>query len=319
MSIPIVVIPGDDPPQIVGSSHLDRLRQLSRVVLYQDRPKDEAELIQRTSKATAVINSRGQVKWPGHVLRELPQLKMITACGIGTDSIDLEAARKLGIVVCNVPERTARFVAEHAFAMMCAISRRTAWMTSQLKQGRWPHELSVSLSGKTLGVIGTGNIGCEMIRLARSIDMDVLAWSFHPSEEKARRYGFQYASFDEVLGTSDVISLHVKLTEESRHLIGERELNLMKPTAILVNTSRGPVVETNGLVEALNDNRIFGAALDVFDVEPIPKNHPLLACENVVLTPHSADQTPEGIDLLNEGCVDNVLGFLSGRTQNVVV
>jgi D-3-phosphoglycerate dehydrogenase / 2-oxoglutarate reductase len=318
MPQPLVVIPGDDPPQMAGSPHLDRLHELARVVLYEDRPEDEAELIRRVSDASVVINSRGQVKWPGHVLRQLPNLKMITACGIGTDSIDIETANELGIVVCNVPKRTAGVVAEHAFALMFALSRRTAWFTAELKEARWPRELSVSLAGKTLGVIGTGNIGCEMIRLAKNIGMNALAWSFHPSKEKEKQFGFQYVSQDELLRTSDVVSLHVKLTPDSHRLIGERELQLMKPTSMLVNTSRGAVVDSQALANALNNEKIFGAAVDVFETEPVLCDDPLLSCEHVVLTPHCADQTPEGIDLLNGGCIDNAMAWLSGQPQNVV-
>ena len=131
-----IVIPGDDPPQLQGSPHLKRLRALGEVRLQTDRPADDAEKVRRCQGATCLINSRGAVKWPGHVLEQLPDLRMITTCGIGTDSIDLETAQRRGIIVCNLPGRTAPIVAEHAFALMFAVARRTAWQTQQLKQGR---------------------------------------------------------------------------------------------------------------------------------------------------------------------------------------
>lgn len=315
---PLIVIPGDDPPQIAGSPHLDRLQDHGEVVLCDTRPASNEELIERAGGATCVINSRGHVEWPREVLGRLPKLKMITACGIGVDAIDLQAARELGIVVCNVPGRTATIVAEHALALLLAAARRAAWFTARLKAGRWPQLLSISLIGKTLGVVGTGNIGCETIRLARALGMNVLAWSFHPSAEKAQRLEFGYVELDELLRESDAISLHVKLTQDSRGLLGERELALMKPGAILVNTARAAVVDTEALVAALNEGRLAGAGLDVFDAEPLPPDHSLLRCEQIVLTPHSADQTPEGIDLLNGGSVDNVIAFLAGRPTNVV-
>jgi phosphoglycerate dehydrogenase-like enzyme len=317
-SRPVILIPGDDPPQIQSSPRLERLKEYGDVVLYDNRPQTEAELLDRTEDVTCVINSRGQVKWPGHVLKGLPNLKMITVCGIGTDAIDLEVAKEQGIVVSNIPGRTSPVVAEHAFALMLAVSRCTSFFTQKMKDGAWPLWLATSLSGKTLGVIGTGNIGCEMIRLSKAFGMNVIAWSFHPSEEKARRLGFQYVELDELLKQTDVVSLHVQLTDDSRNLIGERELSLMKPGSLLVNTARGAVVNSSALVNALNSGHLAGAGLDVFATEPLPADDPILNCDHVVLTPHCADQVPEGIDLLNSGCVENVIAFLEGRAQNVV-
>jgi D-3-phosphoglycerate dehydrogenase len=157
-----------------------------------------------------------------------------------------------------------------------------------------------------------------MARLGRALGMDVVAWTFHPEPARAAGLGVRYVALDDLLRTADVISLHVRLSPESRGLIGARELGLMKPGAILVNTARGPVVDTDALVAALESGRLAGAGLDVFDTEPLPPNHPILTCEQVVLTPHNADQTPEGMDILNAGVVDNVIAFLEGRPQNVV-
>jgi D-3-phosphoglycerate dehydrogenase len=177
---------------------------------------------------------------------------------------------------------------------------------------------NVLLRGKTLGIIGTGNIGAAMGQLGRAIGMNVIAWTFNPSPERAAQLGVRFVEMDELLRTSDVVSLHVKLTDDTRQLIGKRELALMKPGALLVNTARGAMVDTAALIDALNVGHLAGAAIDVFDIEPLPADHPLLACEQVILTPHNADQTPEGVDLLNEGAVDNVIAFLEGRPQNVV-
>lgn len=317
-SRPIILVPGDDPPQIQNSPHLDRLREHGEVVLYDTRPNSGAEKLGRAFEATIIINSRGQVKWPGDLIRQLPALKMMTVCGIGTDAIDIGAAREHGVVVCNIPGRTAPVVAEHAFALMMAISRRLAFQTIEMKKGEWPRILSTSLLGKTLGVVGTGNIGCEMIRLARAFGMRVLAWSYHPFPEKAEKLSFSYVEMDELLARSDVVSLHVKLTEESRNLIGEREFARMKAGSLLVNTARGAVVDMEALLAALDSGHLGGAALDVYHTEPLPPDHPILEREQIVLTPHSADQTPEGVDLLNGGAVDNVLAFLEGAPQNVV-
>ncbi len=264
------------------------------------------------------MNTRSAVTWPEGALRGLPRLRLIATCSIGTDMIDLRAAASQGIVVCNQPGRTAPIVAEHIFGLMFATAKRAAYQTAELKAGRWGRMENVFLQGKTLGVIGVGNVGAELARLAGSIGMDVLAWTFNPSPERARRLGVSFVGMDELLGRSDVVSLNVRLSGDTRHLIGARELALMKRGSILVNGGRGDLVHTGAMIEALNSGRLAGAALDVFDAEPLPPDHPILACEQVVMTPHMADQTPEGMELLNEGAVDNVIAFLEGRPQNVV-
>jgi len=314
----VIVAPGDDPEQIQNSTHLERLKPYGEVIVYKDRPGTREEKIARVKDAVCLMNTRGAIKWPAEDLRALPKLKMATVCGIGTDSFDLKVARELGITVCNLPGRTAPVVAEHAFGLMMAAAKRTCFQTAELRAGRWTRMDNVYLRGKTLGLIGTGNIGADMGRLAKAIGMEVIAWTYNPAPERATRLGFRFVSLDELLKTSDVVSVHVKLTDQSKGLIGSRELGLMKQGAILVNTARGPIVDSAALVSHLKSGHLGGAAIDVFDQEPLPADHPLLFCEQVVLTPHNADQTPEGMDILNAGVVENVIAFLEGRPQNVV-
>jgi D-3-phosphoglycerate dehydrogenase len=314
-----IVIPGDAPPQIQGSAHLDRLRAVGEVALYLDSPATPEEQLRRLEGADVLLNSRGQVKWPGNLLRQLPGLKMIAVCGIGTDAIDLEAARAQGIVVSNIGSVTAPVVAEHTLALLLATARRTSFYTNELRNGRWMSREGITLWGKTLGLIGAGAIAAEMARLGRAIGMDVLAWTFHPSDERARKLGVRFTGLDTLLSLADAVSVHVKLTEQTRGLIGEKEIGRMKRGAILINTARGPIVDTAALIAALNSGHLGGAGLDVYETEPLPGGHPLLACEQLVLTPHSADFTPEGIELLNRTTVDNILAYLDGRARNRVV
>jgi phosphoglycerate dehydrogenase-like enzyme len=316
---PLIVIPGDDPPQLQGSAHLDRLRAAANVVLHADRPGDDDEKVRRVRGACCLINSRSSVRWPGHVLRQLPDLRMIAVCGIGTDAVEAQAARELNIAVCNLPGRTAAIVAEHALGLMFAIAKRAWFQTNELKAGRWTRLDNVYLHGKTLGLVGAGHIAAHLARLAAALGMTVLAWTPHPSPQRAARLGVTFLPLDELLAASDVLSLHVPLTESTRGLIGAGELARLRPGALLVNTARGPIVDTAALVAALDSGHLAGAAIDVFDVEPLPADHPLLRCQQVVLTPHNADQTPEGVELLNAGVVDNVLAFLAGRVQNRVI
>jgi D-3-phosphoglycerate dehydrogenase len=314
----LIVIPGDDPVQIAGSPHLERLRAYGEVVLHRDRPTDDDEKLRRAAHATVLINSRSAVKWPAALLRRLSRLRFITVAGIGTDAIDLDAARQHDIVVSNIPGRTASIVAEHALALMLAAARRLPTQTSELRAGRWTNLDMTYLGGKTLGIVGAGSIGARMAELGRAIGMNVIAWTFRPSAERSARLGVEFVELDDLLGRSDVVSLHIKLTPQSRGLIGRRELALMKPGCILVNTARGAIVDTDALVESLRGGCLGGAALDVYDVEPLPADHPIRQCDRVVLTPHNADQTPEGMDILNGGAVDNVIAFLEGRPRNVV-
>lgn len=313
-----IVVPGDDPPQIQTSPHLERLTPYGDVVLYTDRPITSTEKVNRAKEADILINSRGMVNWTAPILRQLSKLQMITTCSIGTDMIDLQVAKELGVVVCNQPGRTAPVVAEHAFGLMFALAKRTAFHTAETKAGRWNRIDNIFLRNKVLGIVGTGNTGSEMIKLGRAVGMNVIAWTLHPSQEKADRLGIQYVSFEKLLQTADVISLHIKLTDESRHLIGKQELELMKQGALLINCARGEVVQTSALVEALDAGHLGGAGIDVYDQEPPPPNYPLLACKQVILTPHCADMTPEGVDLLNEGAVDNIISYLEGCPKNVV-
>jgi phosphoglycerate dehydrogenase-like enzyme len=313
-----IVIPADEPPQLQGSPHLDRLRRHGEVALYPDRPATAEEKVRRARDADCLINSRGSVKWPGEILRQLPRLRLIAVCGIGTDAIDLDSARERGIVVCNIPGRTALIVAEHALALMFATARRTWFQTNELKQGGWNRRDNVYLQGKTLGIIGAGSIGAALAKMARGVGLHVQAWTFSPTPERAAQLGVAFVPLDELLRASDVVSVHVKLTDQTRNLIGSREFGLMKRGALFINTARGEVVDTTALTAALHSGHLAGAGIDVYEVEPLPADYPLLNCEQVVLTPHNADQTPEGMDILNGGVVDNVIAFLEGKPQNQV-
>ncbi len=312
-----IVIPGDHPAHIADSPHLSRLDP-HRVTVFSDLPGGLDEQVERARDADIILNSRAQVAWKEDSLRRLPRLALIATCSIGVDNIDLVVARELGILVCNQPGRTAPIVAEHALALLMAVAKRAAFFTESMRAGRWERMDTVYLNGKTLGVIGAGDIGGAVARLGRALGMNVVAWTPHPSPERAQRLGVRFLALDELLALADAVSIHVKLTDQTRGLIGARELARMRPGALLVNTARGPVVDAAALKAALDSGHLGGAGLDVFAEEPLPAGDPLLSCEQVVLTPHCADTTPEGVDLLNGGAVDNILAFLRGEPRNVV-
>lgn len=315
---PIVVIPSDDPAQCQGSAWLTKLAEKAEVRLFTDRCTTVDEQLKRAKDAVAVINSRSYLRWPEEVMAKLPSLKFITVCGIGTDAIDKAAAKRRGIVVSNLPGRTAPVVSEHAFGLMFAVAKHATWYTDQLRAGKWVKKDMMMLQGKTVGIIGAGPIAQHMAKLCKAVGMKVIGWTFHPSAERARDTGIEFVPLETLLQQSDAVSIHLPLTDQSRKLIGKRELALMKSGSILVNTGRGPIVDEAALVDAINSGRLFGAGLDVFEQEPLPPGSPITKCERVVLTPHVADMTPEGLELLNQGVVENTLAYLAGKPVNVV-
>ncbi len=313
-----IVIPDDYPPVISGTRHLERLREFGEVEVYKSRPQDEEELLRRIEDADIVVNIRAYCKFPSDILKAATKLKLLSIWGVGSDNVDLDAARELGIPVTTTPGTATVSVAEHALALMLAVARKIPQIDKQVKEGKWVRGLVTQLSGKTLGVVGTGAIGCHFAKLACGIGMNVVAWTFHPSDEKARAFGFEYISLEQLLKESDVVSIHLKLSDETEAFIGKREIALMKPSAILLNTARGAIVDKEALIEALKMGKIAGAGLDVYHKEPLDPGDPILGLDNVVLTPHSAGQTTEVLDNGLGMAVDNVANFISGKLTNVV-
>ena len=269
-----ILVPGDDPPQIAGSPHLERLESYGDVTLYDTTPQSFEEKIERAQDFDVIINSRGVVNWHERELRALPNLRMITTCSIGTDMLDLNVAREMGVVVSNQPGRTAPVVAEHMFGLMFAVAKLAAFQTAEIKAHRWTRCMYHMIQKKTLGIIGTGNIGAEMARLGRAVDMDVIAWTFNPSDERAKELGVRFVELDELLRSADVVSVHVALTPDTENLIGQREVELMKAGALLLNGARGAIVDLDALAQGLQSGHLGGAALDVFPEEPFVAPHP---------------------------------------------
>jgi phosphoglycerate dehydrogenase-like enzyme len=252
-----------------------------------------------------VVNIRSSSQFGEAVFAASPRLRLISIWGTGTDNVDLGAASRRGIAVTNTPGVAAHSVAEHALALMLAVARNIPRLDAAVRGGEWRRGQSMELRGKTLGIVGLGAIGRAFARLGQGIGMRVIAWTVHPDPS----LGFALVDRDELFRTADVVSLHVRLTPEMRGMVGRRELELMKPSAILINTARGALVDEGALVEALSTGRITGAGLDVFETEPLPAEHPLTAFSNVVLTPHCAGITPEALENGLRMAVENVLKF----------
>ena len=316
----MIAVPDDFPSVFAGTEAHERAKALGEVRVHTERgADDERELIRRIGDAQAAINIRAHARFSDAVFAACPALKLVSVWGTGTDNVDLHGAGMRGVTVCNTPGINAFAVAEHALTLMLAVARKITVLDAEMRKGRWPREMLTQLLGKTLGVFGMGAIGSRMVALGRGIGMSVLGWSAHGDDARIRAAGARPASKDEILKTADVVSLHVRLTPETRGFIGKKDLALMKPTAILVNTGRGPLVDRDALLAALKERRILGAGLDVFHQEPLQPDDPVLSLPNVVCSPHNAGQTPEVIRDGLLAAVTNVENFLRGHPTNLVV
>ena len=255
----------------------------------------------------------------GEFFRTAPNLKLVQLLSAGYDHVDVEAARKAKVPVSNNGGANAIAVAEHTLMLMLAVLKRVVRFHNDVVAGKWrvanAAEIRVyELSGRRLGIVGLGNIGKKVVRRAAAFDMKIQYYDIRRlSEAEEDALGVRFVLFDELLRTSDVVSLHVPLDDSTRHLIGARELGLMKPEAVIINTCRGPVIEENALHDALKSGRIAGAGLDVMVEEPPKPNHPLLALPNVTLTPHSAGPTWENWRARFRNGFDNITRVAAGR------
>jgi phosphoglycerate dehydrogenase-like enzyme len=299
--------------------HWKRLDGRATVEAFSDTLADEAALARRLAPYEIVVAIRERTRFTAGVIDRLPALRLLALAGRWTGQVDLRAAAARGIVVTET-EGSAVNAFEHTIALMMALVRRVPQEDRAMRAGAWQTPpLGVDMAGKTLGVVGLGKIGGKMAAFGRLLGMRVLASGITLTDERAAAAGARRVDLDTLLRESDVVTLHLRLSDTSRGLITARHLALMKPTAFLVNTARGPIVAEAALVEALRARRIAGAALDVFDVEPLPAGHPLLALDNVVLTPHLGFVTAEGYAVFFGQAVEAIVTFLDGKTPPRVV
>lgn len=246
------------------------------------------------------------------VIDNARKLKVISKYGVGVDNIDLEAAKERNIVVTNTPNANSNAVAELTVGLIISVLRNIPLSDRRVREKKWDRFIGYELYGKTLGVIGTGSIGKRVIKLLRGFDLNILCYDKFPDYEWAEKENVKYVDFNELLKRSDIITIHIPLTEETRHLISERELSLMKKTAIIINTSRGGIINEEDLYKFLKEEKIYGAGLDVLEDEP-PKNSPLIELNNLVITSHIGAHTQESIENMAFIAVDNLISVLKGK------
>jgi D-3-phosphoglycerate dehydrogenase len=278
---------------------------------------DSAERRKSLAEAHAIIVASG---WPidDAVFSHAPNLQVVGRPGIGLDNVDLDAATKYGVCVVHTPDAPTQSTAEHAFTLLLALAKRLLVADSALRARGWnskdEYAVGVQLKGRTLGLVGLGRIGGTVARMGQGFDMRVIVFDPYINPERAQALGVELrSSLREVLAESDFVSLHTALMPQTRAMIGKAELETMKSTAFLINCSRGPVIDERALLEVLRAKRIAGAGLDVFTVEPTPQDNPLLQLENVVVTPHIASRTADGVMAMGIGAAEEVCAVLSGR------
>jgi phosphoglycerate dehydrogenase-like enzyme len=260
-----------------------------------------------------VVGMRERTAFPRAVIEALPKLKLLITTGARNASFDLAAAKDRNVVVCGTPS-IGNPTAGIAIGLMLEITRRIGFENARMKSGGlWQTTVGLDLEGQTLGVIGLGKLGARVARIAQAFGMKVVAWSQNLTPEKCQEAGVEYATKENLLRQADFVSIHVVLSQRSRGLLGAAELGLMKPTAYLINTSRGPIVDEAALLAALKEKRIAGAGLDVFDVEPLPLDHPFRSLDNVVITPHLGYVSVQNYRAYFAGVVEDIRAFLDGK------
>jgi phosphoglycerate dehydrogenase-like enzyme len=310
----------DDWGGMVGALPIwKRLEGRATIDAFQDTLTNEDALAERLAPYEIIVPTRERTFFRAGLIGRLPALRMIAIGGRLTGQVDLAAAAAKGIVVTDT-EGSGVNAFEHTVALMMALVRRVPQEDRAMREGRWQTPpIGVDMYGKTLGIIGLGRIGGKMAAFGRLLGMRVLATGITLTDERAAAAGATRVDLDTLLREGDVVSVHYRLSDKTRGLITARHLALMKPGAFLVNTARGPIVDEAALLDALRGRRIAGAALDVFDVEPLPKSHPFLALDNVVLTPHLGFVTAEGYGIFFGQATESILAYLDGKTPPRVV
>jgi len=279
------------------------------ITVFQDHLDDTDAVIERLLPFDVICVMRERTPLPRNVIVHLPNLKLIASTGAVNASIDVVAAADCGIVVCHTGYRSDPTI-DLTWALILASARNIVAESNSLRSGGWQSTVGTELRGKTLGVLGLGRVGAEVARIGRAFGMDLIAWSQNMTPEAARAAGAVLVSKDELFEQADILTIHLVLSGRTRSLVGAPELAMMKPTAQLINTSRGPIVDEQALISALRNKQIAGAAIDVFDIEPLPASHPFRTLDNVLATPHIGYVSKELYQTFYEDSVSNIRKWL---------
>lgn len=308
------------------AKQLDCVQQLAKrtdFTTYTSKAASDDETIERTRDADIVITIRDRVIFTPQLLSRLGHLKLLSVCGTRLTHIDLHAASKHGVLICapspsQQGTHTKRATAEQTWNLILGLAKETPMNDQAMRAGKWQTRPAWGLVGKTIGLLGLGHIGKQVAAIANAFHMRVIAWSPHLTPERAQASGAECVSFEQLFSDADVVSVHAPMLPENRDLIGEVELNLMRPHALLINTARAGLINEQALRQALQNGTIAAAGLDVYWEEPLPDDHWLRRQANVLLQPHLGGFTDEGYATLIEPAIDNVMAFLDGKPKNLI-
>src|SRR3954453_473723 len=290
--------------------------EITPTVFTEHIPDDDA-LIERLTPFDAILAMRERTPFPRVRLERLPALKLLVTTGRANAAIDMDAARELGITVAGTGGLAAPTV-ELTWALILALCRNVAVEDAEIRAGGWQHTIGPELCGRTLGIVGLGRLGTRVAQIAHAFEMRPIAWSQNLRAAHAAAHRVEAVPKEELFARADVVTIHLKLSERTRRLVGTRELTAMKPTAYLVNTSRGPIVDENALLRALEAGAIAGPRLDVYDVEPLPRDHPLRSAPRTLLTPPLGYVSTGNYETFFRGAVDAIAGYLRGEPVGVL-
>ncbi len=289
----------------------------TEVVFFSYHLTDEDVLVERLAEFDVVVLMRERTAFPRSLIARLPRLKLIVTAAMRNVAIDVDAARDHGVVVSGT-EGSGGATLDLTWGLILALLRHVPAEDAALRAGRWQTTIGEGLDGKTLALMGLGRLGSGVARVGRAFGMEVIAWSEHLTAERAAEVGATRVERDELFAAADILSIHLVLSDRTRGQVGAKELAAMKPTAYLINTSRGPIVDETALIDALHARQIAGAGLDVYDIEPLPMTHPLRSAPHTVLTPHIGFVTRETYRQWYGGAVEDIAAFLSGKPIRVL-
>ncbi|ANI54498.1 D-2-hydroxyacid dehydrogenase family protein [Pseudomonas sp. DR 5-09] len=311
MAVQIAVI--DDWQDVArGAVDWSVLDSLGEVTFVHEYPADNATLAERLGRFEVICVMRERTRFDEDLLKRLPNLKLLVTGGMRNAALDMPAAARLGIKVCGT-DSYKHAAPELTWALIMAASRNLLNEANALRAGQWQQGLGGDLHGKTLGILGLGSIGQRVAQFGQAFGMRVIAWSENLTAERAEQAGVTYVSKQQLFEQADVLSVHLVLSDRSRGLVDAQALDWMKPTALLVNTARGPIVDEAALIKALQKQRIGGAALDVFDQEPLPTLHPFRTLDNVLATPHVGYVSRQNYELFFSQMIEDIQGWSAGE------
>jgi len=295
----------------------DRVPDEWQLVALEQHIDDADALVEALSGTEIVVAMRERTPFPAEILDRLPDLKLLVTTGMGNAAIDVGAAQANGVTVCGTGIKGPP-TAELSWGLILSLVRSIPTEDASMRAGGWQTTIGGDLDGATLGLVGLGRLGRKMAEIGKAFGMEVLAWSQNLNAEAAREVGAEPAEKQELFERADIVSVHYKLSERSRGLVGAAEIGAMKPSAYLINTSRGPLVDTDALLAALEGGAIAGAGIDVYDTEPLPADHPLRRAPRTVLTPHLGYVTEDTYATFFSDAVEDVLAYLDGAPVRVI-